>query len=347
MNIETTPETVLLTKLPVSAETNKQAKSDTKPSDPSLTTPAMLLDEGSLTNLAEQLQELYKNDDNAPSSLNIASNAPTNGETGRKRRRNSPLPDSGSPDTNAESQHDLKSLALRGCNSAKLTYLVNQLRQYAPCEKCVVYVNSSEDMDAVSRFLKLLFGAVTWTQKDWHIPGSGYWGIRLYPYDRKVDYKRVAEFTTNDDCRVLVMPTWMTFSGVDLTVASRVYFFSPVFYRSVETQAIRQVHNMRQTRPVHVETLVLRDTLEDTAFSFRGKQFERKNYTFRTANTEQDAIIVSVGKFLTPTWEDTTAVDDFSEPRGRRSTMAELTVARIHIRLHFELDQSLIEIRGN
>ncbi|KAJ1969354.1 hypothetical protein IWQ62_000677 [Dispira parvispora] len=324
MNVRTIPETVPLRRIPVSAETDKQAKSDAKPPDPSLTTPAMLLDKGSLANLTHQLQKLYKNDDNVPPSVSIASNAPTSGEADRKRRRNSPLPDSGSPDTNAESQHDLKSLAIRGCNSAKLTYLVNQLRRYAPYEKCVVYVNSLHDLHLVSEFISLLFEIATWTE-DYLL--DTYWGKLLYSYDRKVDYKCVAKFTTNGDCRVLVMPTWMAFSGLDLTVASRVYFFSPVFYKSVEAQAIRQVHNMRQTRPVHVETLVLRGTLEDTALSFRGKRFELEKLNIRLMETEQDAIIVTLGKFLTPTWEDTTAVDDFSEPRGHRSTMAELTVA--------------------
>ncbi|KAJ1962643.1 hypothetical protein IWQ62_003463 [Dispira parvispora] len=325
MNIETTPETVLLTELPVNSETDDHAKSDTKPSDPSLITPVMLLDMVQLMELIEQVQGLYKNDDNAPLRVNTTPNTSANGETDRKRKRNSPLSDSGPPETNTESQHDLKFLTIRGCNSAKLTYLVNQLQRYAPYEKCVVYVNSCKDMDLVSQFLEFLFSVVDWDIMFWCV--SAYWGKRMYSYASDVVSGSIDDFTTDDNCRVLITPTSLAFSGMDLSVASRVYFFSPVFYESAEAQAIRQVHNMRQTRSVHVETLVLRGTLEDTAFSYKGKRFERQDYTFHQAKTEQDSVIISVGNFLTPTWEDTTAVDDFSVPRGHRSTMAELAAA--------------------
>lgn len=51
--------------------------------------------------------------------------------------------------------------------------------------------------------------------------------------------------------------------GLNLCTATRVYFVNPIWQRNVEAQAIKRAHRIGQTKPVYVETLVLRDTIED------------------------------------------------------------------------------------
>jgi len=51
--------------------------------------------------------------------------------------------------------------------------------------------------------------------------------------------------------------------GLHIACASRVFIVNPIWQPNIESQAIKRAHRIGQTRPVYVETLVLRDTLED------------------------------------------------------------------------------------
>lgn len=51
--------------------------------------------------------------------------------------------------------------------------------------------------------------------------------------------------------------------GLDMKSASRIYFINPVLNPQVEAQAVGRVKRISQQKPVTVQTLVLRNTLEE------------------------------------------------------------------------------------
>lgn len=55
--------------------------------------------------------------------------------------------------------------------------------------------------------------------------------------------------------------------GLDMRAASRIYFISPVLNPQVEAQAIGRARRISQQKPVFVETLVLRDSIEEVIVS--------------------------------------------------------------------------------
>jgi len=58
------------------------------------------------------------------------------------------------------------------------------------------------------------------------------------------------------------METKVAAHGLNVTAASRVFFLNACWQRSVERQAIKRAHRIGQTKPVYVETLILKDTIE-------------------------------------------------------------------------------------
>lgn len=51
--------------------------------------------------------------------------------------------------------------------------------------------------------------------------------------------------------------------GLDMQSASRIYFINPVLDPQIEAQAVGRARRISQKKPVTVETLVLRDSLEE------------------------------------------------------------------------------------
>ncbi len=75
--------------------------------------------------------------------------------------------------------------------------------------------------------------------------------------------KYLVTFNQNEHFRVLLMDVRQAAHGLDISSASRVYFVNPVWRADVEAQAIKRAHRIGQTKPVVVETLVLKGTLEE------------------------------------------------------------------------------------
>lgn len=62
---------------------------------------------------------------------------------------------------------------------------------------------------------------------------------------------------------MMIMDLQLAAHGLNLSTASRVYFVQQCWSGAIESQAIKRAHRIGQTRPVEVEILVLRGSIEE------------------------------------------------------------------------------------
>jgi hypothetical protein len=156
-----------------------------------------------------------------------------------------PVPTSRPP---AKLPDDLAKTSIIGTASAKLSYLVSQILKHYQSEKILVFYQGDNSAYYIAQILELL-----------DIKHEIY--AKSLRASMKSDY--VVRFNESDDQRVLLMDVNQAAFGLNLSSASRIYFVNPVCRPSVEAQAIKRAHRIGQTRPVFVETLVLKDSIED------------------------------------------------------------------------------------
>ena len=167
------------------------------------------------------------------------------------RKRSSSSLDSskkGSSGSRLQPGSSLLQAQIVGFSSAKLAYLTNEVLKHAQAEKIIIFYDSNNIAFWIAEALELV-----------HI------SHRIYANTLKVETraKYLAAFNSESEIRVLLMDVKQAAHGLHVAAASRVYIVSPIWQPSVESQAIKRAHRIGQTRPVYVETLVLRDTLED------------------------------------------------------------------------------------
>ncbi|CAK38844.1 hypothetical protein CBS115989_10419 [Aspergillus niger] len=132
--------------------------------------------------------------------------------------------------------------------SAKLTYLLDQVSELHKTEKIIIFYDNNNAAFWIAEGLELL-------GVDFRIYAS-----TLKPTMR-AEY--LALFRESEEVRVLLMDLRQASHGLHIANASRVFIVNPIWQPNVESQAIKRAHRIGQTRPVFVETLVLKDTLED------------------------------------------------------------------------------------
>jgi hypothetical protein len=97
----------------------------------------------------------------------------------------------------------------------------------------------------------------------------------------------------------MIMETKVAAHGLNVTSASRVFFMNACWQRSVERQAIKRAHRIGQTREVYVETLVLRDTIEEELLKRREEMGrEQLDRTKRFTDDGKLRNIISSAKFV-------------------------------------------------
>ncbi|KAL6717407.1 hypothetical protein ACLMJK_005322 [Lecanora helva] len=137
---------------------------------------------------------------------------------------------------------------LVGTASAKLTYLLDRVTVLHQEEKILIFYEGDHIAWYIAQALDLI-------------------DVRYLIYTKSLSIERqtayIVTFNRTETFRVLLMNVHQAAHGLHIASASRVFFVNPVWQPNVEAQAIKRAHRIGQVRPVYVETLVLKDTLED------------------------------------------------------------------------------------
>jgi SNF2 family DNA or RNA helicase len=147
-----------------------------------------------------------------------------------------------------------------GTTSAKLSYLISQILKYYQHEKILVFYDGDNVAYYIAQMLELL-----------HIKHEIY--AKSLAAHLKSEY--VVRFDQEAQDRVLLMDVRNAAFGLNLPSASRIYFVNPVCRPNIEAQAIKRAHRIGQSRKVFVETLVLKETIEEKASSSPSQIRER------------------------------------------------------------------------
>ncbi|KAK1636658.1 P-loop containing nucleoside triphosphate hydrolase protein [Colletotrichum phormii] len=143
---------------------------------------------------------------------------------------------------------DLKEAMLVSTVSAKLSYLIDAVVEHQDREKMIIFYENENVAWYLAGLLEVIH-------------------VRHLIYASKLTYARKMEYvdTFNHDpkTRVILMDLSQAAVGLDMRAASRIYFINPVLNPQIQAQAIGRARRISQQKPVTVETLVLRDSIEE------------------------------------------------------------------------------------
>lgn len=152
------------------------------------------------------------------------------------------------PEETVEIATPIANTQLASTTSAKLSYLIDEIVTHQKTEQIIVFYDNDNIAWYLAGILEML-------------------SVHHLIYAKGISAKRraqyVSTFNNTTKFRVLLMDIAQAAFGLDMRAASRVYFISPVLNPQVEAQAIGRVRRISQQRRVTVETLVLKDSLEE------------------------------------------------------------------------------------
>lgn len=149
------------------------------------------------------------------------------------------------------SDSPLSKPSIIGTVSSKVSYLLSRIMALQHEEKILVFYDSDNTAWYLAQCLELM-----------HVKHL------IYSRHLRTDLrsKYIVTFDTDDSVRVLLMDLAHGAWGLNINKASRVFFVNPPFKPHTEAQAIKRAHRIGQTKPVFVETLILRGTVEEAIY---------------------------------------------------------------------------------
>ncbi|OAA48769.1 SNF2 family helicase [Metarhizium rileyi] len=163
----------------------------------------------------------------------------------------------------------LRQTSLVSTVSSKLSYLIDSVVRHQVNDKIIIFYENENSAWYLASVLDML-----------HIKHLIY--AKTLTTERKTQY--VNTFHHNSAFRVLLMDLSQAAFGLDMHEASRVYFINPVLNPQVEAQAIGRVCRISQQKPVFVETLVLKDSIDEVIL-------ERKQHMTQAEHRQMKSIL--------------------------------------------------------
>jgi len=162
----------------------------------------------------------------------------------------------------SEPQISLEGIKIGRSGSAKLDYILDEVRKYSKDEKFIIFSAGPLTLAHVADGLTLL--GTRFLQLSTGLTKNGKEHV-------------LTTFKTSQDIRVLLMELKYGARGLNITEASRIIFCEPVWGLDVESQAIKRAHRIGQTRPITVKTLAIRCTFEEEIMKRRAPNSHSKD----------------------------------------------------------------------
>ncbi|TPX40556.1 hypothetical protein SeLEV6574_g06553 [Synchytrium endobioticum] len=159
------------------------------------------------------------------------------------------------PPDQSETEEARLATKLISTASSKLTYLAECIMQHSVADKIIIYTDVHNEIAFLHQICRMA-----------RIPCLLYHRRGMSVDERS---KNIALFQTAEFVRVMIMDIRVGAYGIDLSSACRVYFTSPVWAPDVERQALKRAHRIGCHKPVHVETLVARGSIEEDVLNIR------------------------------------------------------------------------------
>ncbi|KAM0276106.1 hypothetical protein ACHAQH_007079 [Verticillium albo-atrum] len=153
--------------------------------------------------------------------------------------------------------------------SAKMTYLLDGIIEHQENEQIIVFYENENTAWYIASMLDMVsaLDALELARLSAIVADAEQLQIQNLIYAKTLTTARKAQYinTFNNDTkfRVLLMDITQAAFGLDMRAASRIYFLGPVLNPQVQAQAIGRVRRISQQKPVSVETLVLRGSIEE------------------------------------------------------------------------------------
>ncbi|GAA5906076.1 hypothetical protein JCM6882_003552 [Rhodosporidiobolus microsporus] len=184
-----------------------------------------------------------------------------------------------------------KDIRLVRTTSAKINHIVGELLRY-PDEKFIIFSSSIVD---------IVFANLSETLDLLGIRHAIFAGSQARA-DRGLTAQRF-NTTSPAECQAILVDAKLGGRGITLTAASRVICIEPIWRPDLEVQAAKRAHRLGQTKPVDMQTLVVKDTYEH-ALLLRRSQLAPEDFAKKVKLPQQDnqlRSLLQAAQYLEPT----------------------------------------------